>query len=228
MNDPKGTCTYVCLRLKGMIIGSRLMNRFGWAVVTTLSLIMFIFTGLSISLPWWAIDFTNHCSGYYLVLMLRDGMCTTDSSQVPETDGSKCIAWHDEDGWRAVDEESGANTEHEVSHIYPLILEMTYMAIAVLFLQLGICVYQWRFLVENIWLQRIVLLLTVWYLTIQSWINSIGPDTSVTDKDTWRYTNDCSEATSYPGFGDIFPVIAAYLSWVVLFIVNFPEKCWYI
>lgn len=217
----------VCLRIKGIVIGSKMMNRFGWAVVTIISIAMLIFTGLSLTLPWWAIDYTHNCGGYYKVLMLRYGMCDTASSQHPEQNSKKCTAWYDKEGWDQIEQDSGVDTHRAVTYTYPLILVFTYTAMAVLLLQLLICIFQWRNMLKNMWMQRCVLLLTAIFLTLQAWINSIGPDTPLTDENTWKYTNECTESNSYPGFGDYFPVAAAYMGWVVFFVANFPDKCWY-
>lgn len=217
----------LCLRVKGCFIGSKIMNRFGWSVVALLSLVIFLFTGLSLSLPWWAIDYSMNCGGYYKVLMLRNGMCTASSSQHPESNPNKCIAWYSEDSWAEVDATAGTDTEHDASYTYPLCLILEYTAIATALLQTLISFYQWKNIVKDLVLQRIVLLLSIICISLQLAISTIGAKTDVTDENTWKYTNDCSDSTSYPGLGYYFQGATFYMAWIVVFIANFPEKCWY-
>jgi hypothetical protein len=221
-----GTCLRrVALRVKGVFIGSKMMNRFGWGVVTTLTLGMFMFASTAIMLPWWSLDFSGDCAGYHLVMMLQRGMCDVSQSNQPETNGAKCLGWRQEADWDTVDEESGKDTNYAVFYVYPLILVLSYASISIMLLQLLLCIWQWRVMLKVMWVQRLVLFSTVLFIVIQAWINSIGPETPVTDVKTWQFTNECSNGKSYPGFGDLLPISASYIGCIVLFIVNFPQKC---
>ena len=218
-------CKCTARLLYKMVLGSKMINRFGWAIVSFLTLVMTLFTANSFTLSWWNIDYTGSCSNFYVVVMLRYGVCEARESQHPEDSNSRCIQWYEDSDWEDVDEVSGSDTSHAHTYTYPTILILSYACEAVLVLQLFICLYQWRQLIKVMWLQRAVLLLTASFMAMEAYIYSVGSDTSVTNPDTWSFTNSCSSKSSYPGFGAYMPAAAAYIGWAVLFILNFPEKC---
>jgi hypothetical protein len=178
-------------------------------------------------LQWWAIDFTGNCEPYYLVLMLQFGMCHTSQSQKATQENGGCIAWDDGAGWDEVDASSGVRTDRAVRRVYPAIRDLTYVVVAVTALQLLMCVVQWKRMSQNKWIQRGVLFCTVITYAISVVISVISANTSVTSKETWKYTNSCSAGSSYPGLGNVVLIsVGSTVTIAAMLIVNYPEKMW--
>ncbi len=76
------------------------LSRFGWLVVALLNLLMVLFAGLGLGLPWYELDYYRDCSGYYLAVQLLYGVCELSE---PVTGRSRnCIGWWDENKWSEV------------------------------------------------------------------------------------------------------------------------------
>ena len=159
--------------------------------------------------------------------MIQIGMCHTSESQKATQDSSDCIAWDDDAGWEEVHAQSGVNTDRAVRHVYPAILGMMYALVALMGLQLLVCLYQWMAMKPNIWIQRFVLGSTFGFWVLSVAISGISGSTTVADDQTWKYTNTCSTSQSYPGIGSILVVsFSSVVTYVAVFVVNFPEKIW--
>ena len=159
--------------------------------------------------------------------MLQFGMCQTSASQKSTQDNSDCFAWDDSEKWGEVDANSGVNTDRAVKQVYPAILRMTYALVAMMGFQVLVCFYQWKEMKQSIWIQRFVFLSTFSYWLIGISISGISGNTSVTDEETWKYTNNCTNSVSYPGIGNILLItFGTIVTYVAMFVVNFPEKIW--
>lgn len=216
-------------RQRGMLIscliGSTILNRFGWVLVGAVSTALMAVTVVSVTQPWWAIDFFTGCDDRHFSVFLQYGFCEVSKPQgVTRFD---CVAWYERSKWDRIDEQSGVDTHRATNAIYPWIRIMSFVALFLNVVQVALCGLQWYKQYRTMAIQRTVLLLTWTWLLIISATQSMGGQTTVTRLSTWEFTNTCSDGLSYAAAGYVAVNVAAYfIVGSLIAIINFPTKFW--
>ena len=182
----------------------------------------------SILLPWWNMSYFDGCTfpnadGIYFEINLIDGVCRVSNPSSMEY--YDCLAWNDDKDWDALEQQSGVHVDHARERGYPRALMMTCIGMGLAFIQFAVAFRQWVKFENKLLPAYYVVLSTAAYFLIIMGSQAVGSSTHITKRETFAYTNDCDNFSSFPGEGFFLTNTVGFsVVFLIFFLMLFPEK----